>query len=322
MMEMELRSKFRKEQSGFGDGQNQSLPMAELGSNAGMYSLDSITGMSGSDSCIRTVAEESCFKSKTNWKSSKGEMTVTGMSSADHLPVIDKSSRPEPAAGMVSVTYKPVAGMSSAAPLSIAELYRTNHMSVAGMSITDPVRAAGVSRLNNMKVAGMSSASQLPVAGISSTALMSVAGVSSATQLPVVGMSKTVPISVPRESNMLPLSVGNRPVSNANQVRPGYSEVGIPEVNRTAGSFASNNDRLSGNVQINREALQYSEAECYHRAHINPNSEVPGYIGTPESEFPSFEVPELQVPKFPELQVPKFPELLSSQVKLLIFKLK
>ena len=179
----------------------------------------------------------------------------------------------------------------------------------------------------------MSSASQLPVAGISSTALMSVAGMSSATQLPVVGMSNTAPISVPRESNMLPLSVGNRPVSNANQVRPGYSEVGIPEVNRTAGSFASNNDRLSGNDQINREALQYSEAECYHRAHINPNSEVPGYIGTPESEFPSSQnlkfpssqvskFPELQVPKFPKLQVPKFPKLLSSQVKLLIFKLK
>ena len=62
MMEMELRSKFRKEQSGFGDGQNQSLSMPEMGSNAGMSCLDSITGMSGSDSCIRTVAEESFLK--------------------------------------------------------------------------------------------------------------------------------------------------------------------------------------------------------------------------------------------------------------------
>ena len=57
MMEKELRSKFIKEQSGFSDGLNQSLSMAVLGSNAGMSSLDSITGMSGSDSCIRTVAE-------------------------------------------------------------------------------------------------------------------------------------------------------------------------------------------------------------------------------------------------------------------------
>ena len=29
---------------------------------------------------------------------------------------------------------------------------------------------------------------------------------------------------------------------------------------------------------FNREALQYSEAECYHKAHIDPNSKVPGYI--------------------------------------------
>ena len=68
--------------------------------------------------------------------------------------------------------------------------------------------------------------------------------------------------------------------------------------------------------------------------------------GTPESEFPSFQVPkipELEVPKFPSSQFSKLPrsrnfkfpssevpgtsssevpEILSSQVKLLIFKLK